>query len=427
MKRWELKDIEFLKRNYKKLSYLNISKRLNKSLNAIYWKTFELNLKKGRWNRNNRLSKNKVINLLIKQKVRLGKSPSIREIPISLKSACQRHFGNFNNAKKAAHLEIKDYIKTLSKKAYKPSEELAYITGLLLGDGSFRYQKSKERTSYVIIFGTKDKDLMDYFRNKFMIWSGFNPKVSMINSYYRKFPNGITSYCQKSYNTQISSKQMWAFLKKFKDNPLLCLSYFPKKYYRWLIKGLWDAEGCIRTTKTKSLRIHFSNSNMKIIELYIKILKNFDLPYSIHSNKNKTFNVDILKKSKMLRFIKLINGITIKRKTNKSLNKMVNNFENKNINFKDKVYSLVKKIPFGYISTYREVANALNTKAYRAVGNALNKNPYKNVPCHRIVGSNSHLTGFASGLKNKSKLLKKEGINIKNNKVLDIEKVFYKF
>lgn len=98
------------------------------------------------------------------------------------------------------------------------------------------------------------------------------------------------------------------------------------------------------------------------------------------------------------------------------------------MSFNEKVYKLCKRIPKGKISTYKEIANALNTKAYRAVGNALNKNPYApEVPCHRVIGSNGDLVGFASGLKNKSKLLKKEGINIKNNKVLDFEKVFYKF
>lgn len=97
------------------------------------------------------------------------------------------------------------------------------------------------------------------------------------------------------------------------------------------------------------------------------------------------------------------------------------------MNFNEKVYNLCKKIPKGKISTYGEIARKLNTKAYRAVGNALNKNPYKNVPCHRIVGNSSHLTGFASGLKNKAKLLEKEGIKIKNNKVINLEKVLFKF
>ncbi|MBU2634422.1 MAG: MGMT family protein [Nanoarchaeota archaeon] len=95
--------------------------------------------------------------------------------------------------------------------------------------------------------------------------------------------------------------------------------------------------------------------------------------------------------------------------------------------FSDKVYKVCKNIPKGKITTYKIVASRLNSKAYRAVGNALNKNPYKTVPCHRVINSQGHLHGFATGLKNKEKLLKKEGIKIKNNKVLNFKKHLYKF
>jgi|SRR3989344_5238587 len=98
------------------------------------------------------------------------------------------------------------------------------------------------------------------------------------------------------------------------------------------------------------------------------------------------------------------------------------------MSFNEEVYKLCKKIPKGKVSTYKEIGLALNSKAYRAVGNALNKNPHApEVPCHRVINSQGHLHGFASGLKNKRKLLEKEGIQIKNNKVLDFEKVFYRF
>lgn len=96
--------------------------------------------------------------------------------------------------------------------------------------------------------------------------------------------------------------------------------------------------------------------------------------------------------------------------------------------FNEKVYKLCRRIPKGKVSTYGEIARALNSKAYRAVGQALNKNPYAPfVACHRIVASNGNLHGFASGLENKRLLLEKEGIKIKNNKVLDFEKVLFKF
>ena len=87
-------------------------------------------------------------------------------------------------------------------------------------------------------------------------------------------------------------------------------------------------------------------------------------------------------------------------------------------NFNEKCYAILSKVPKGKVTTYKALAEALNTKAYRAVGNAMNKNPYApKVPCHRVVGSDGSMTGFASGIKNKIKMLKKEGIEIKNNKV----------
>jgi methylated-DNA-[protein]-cysteine S-methyltransferase len=94
--------------------------------------------------------------------------------------------------------------------------------------------------------------------------------------------------------------------------------------------------------------------------------------------------------------------------------------------FYEKCYNVLRRVPKGKITTYKEIARALNSGAYRAVGTAMNKNPYAPiVPCHRIINSNGKLGGFSSGLKNKIKLLKSEGIEIKNNKI-DLNKYFYK-
>jgi len=95
-------------------------------------------------------------------------------------------------------------------------------------------------------------------------------------------------------------------------------------------------------------------------------------------------------------------------------------------NFNEKCYSLLEKVPKGKVTTYKEIANALKTKAYRAVGNAMNKNPHKNVPCHRVVKSNGQVGGFASGTKKKNELLKKEGVRIVNGKI-NLNKYLYKF
>lgn len=78
----------------------------------------------------------------------------------------------------------------------------------------------------------------------------------------------------------------------------------------------------------------------------------------------------------------------------------------------------MRKVPKGKVTTYKALARALNTEAYRAVGNAMNKNPYApEVPCHRVVGSDGSLVGFASGLAAKTRMLQSEGIVVLKGKV----------
>lgn len=78
--------------------------------------------------------------------------------------------------------------------------------------------------------------------------------------------------------------------------------------------------------------------------------------------------------------------------------------------FQEKVYNIVKKIPKGQVSTYKEVARMIGKpKAYRAVGNALNKNPFEEVPCHRVIRSDGEVGGYAKGTKVKIQLLRREG------------------
>ncbi len=96
--------------------------------------------------------------------------------------------------------------------------------------------------------------------------------------------------------------------------------------------------------------------------------------------------------------------------------------------FSEKCYSLLRKVPKGKITTYKALAEKLGTKAYRAVGNAMNKNPYApRVPCHRVVKSNGEVGGFFSGTKKKIEMLRKEGIPIKEGKIIDFKSYLYKF
>ncbi|MGE3477567.1 MAG: methylated-DNA--[protein]-cysteine S-methyltransferase [Rhodospirillaceae bacterium] len=78
--------------------------------------------------------------------------------------------------------------------------------------------------------------------------------------------------------------------------------------------------------------------------------------------------------------------------------------------FQKQVWRALLTIPFGETRSYAEIAKAIKKpKAVRAVGAANGRNPMSIVaPCHRVIGSNGKLTGFAGGLAAKATLLKLE-------------------
>ena len=78
--------------------------------------------------------------------------------------------------------------------------------------------------------------------------------------------------------------------------------------------------------------------------------------------------------------------------------------------FQLRVWQALREIPYGQTRTYAEVAQAIGSpKAVRAVGLANSKNPISIlVPCHRVIGANGKLTGYAGGLQNKAMLLELE-------------------
>ncbi|MFQ3235452.1 MAG: methylated-DNA-[protein]-cysteine S-methyltransferase [Paraglaciecola sp.] len=78
--------------------------------------------------------------------------------------------------------------------------------------------------------------------------------------------------------------------------------------------------------------------------------------------------------------------------------------------FQQQVWQLLCDIPYGETVSYSTIARRLgNPKAGRAVGSANGKNPISIiVPCHRVIGANGTLTGYAAGLARKSQLLRLE-------------------
>lgn len=97
-------------------------------------------------------------------------------------------------------------------------------------------------------------------------------------------------------------------------------------------------------------------------------------------------------------------------------------------NFEKEVLSAVKKVPKGRVAIYKEIAKTIGRpKAVRAVGNTLNKNPEApKIPCHRVVKSNGSIGGYKGGVKEKIKLLYDEGVEVRNNKVVNFERISWR-
>ncbi len=81
--------------------------------------------------------------------------------------------------------------------------------------------------------------------------------------------------------------------------------------------------------------------------------------------------------------------------------------------FQQKVWQALRNIPCGKTYSYKQIAEQIGSpKASRAIGMANNKNPILLlIPCHRVIGANGKLIGFAAGLEMKKYLLTLEGIS----------------
>ena len=86
--------------------------------------------------------------------------------------------------------------------------------------------------------------------------------------------------------------------------------------------------------------------------------------------------------------------------------------------FRRRVWSLLCQIPYGQTTTYGELAKTIEAQtgksmSAQAVGGAVGHNPISIIiPCHRVVGSNGSLTGYAAGIDKKIQLLKLEGVDM---------------
>lgn len=97
-------------------------------------------------------------------------------------------------------------------------------------------------------------------------------------------------------------------------------------------------------------------------------------------------------------------------------------------NFNKLVYEITRLIPSGRVTSYGAIAKALGKSNYsRMVGHAIGVCGYEKppVPAQRVVNSQGQLTGDPAGIAARKKLLEKEGVTVKGDKVVNFRKVFW--
>ncbi|WP_040247157.1 MGMT family protein [Psychroserpens mesophilus] len=98
------------------------------------------------------------------------------------------------------------------------------------------------------------------------------------------------------------------------------------------------------------------------------------------------------------------------------------------LNFFDKVYDVVRQIPFGKVTSYGAIANYLGAKrSARMVGYAMNGSHGKDIPAHRVVNRKGLLTGkhHFEGTNLMQQLLENEGVVVIENQIQDFASVFW--
>ena len=99
------------------------------------------------------------------------------------------------------------------------------------------------------------------------------------------------------------------------------------------------------------------------------------------------------------------------------------------MNIEEKIYRKLLEVPEGNVTTYGDLAKAINLKnGQRFVGQIMKKNPFPViVPCHRVVKSDGTIGGYAYGTERKKHMLSKEGLEINNDRIFDFKKNLFHF
>ena len=243
----------------------------------------------------------------------VGYSVSAREAGVLLYQVSRYHFGSFNKAKQAAGLSIfPPKHHQVKRDCKKLSLDLAYILGVLYGDGHYRLVKTPERTSGSMQLKVKDLDFAKEFYDRLKRWSGVTAKFWKNDD---EFHVALYSVDAVRIVQAIKLTQILSSTKSIQAN---------------FIKGLYDSEGGVTGTNLKRRRfacrwIHFSNNNKEIIDTVRGILDNFDIKYKLKSRIHSGFGSTKLQYELLIfglfnfeKFYEKI-GFSIKRKQKKLL------------------------------------------------------------------------------------------------------------
>jgi len=265
-------------------------------------------------------TREKVITDLINLNKTLGHSPSTRETHPTLYQASRRNFGSFNQAKKEAGLKIfPQKHHYLRKGANILSNDLAYILGVIEGDGYCKKVKSPRRVSATIILKVKDFDFIQAFADAIRNWSGIEPRFGKDKErfFVALYSVDAVDIVQKLTLNRITKQE-----KSIKSN---------------FLRGLFDSDGGVAGFNLNRRRqaarwIHFSNSDKKLINIVDVLLKDFGIDCKIRSRVHSGFGstklqyeLFIYRLENFEKFYKHI-GFYIKRKNNRLL-EIINSYE----------------------------------------------------------------------------------------------------
>jgi hypothetical protein len=192
----------------------------------------------------------------------------------------------------------------------KPSKQLGYVVGVMLGDGSNVKRKSKVTggVSYMISLSTIDKDFAEEFKKNLESWSGITASMKKYPTPNRTFPNGITSKCKDHYCVYIVSKSFGEWLERFiKETDF---TKMPIDFKRSMGKGMFDSDGNILIRPGEN-RLTYTKKNKNVLDLFTNILSIFGIKHRITSDR--LFRCLIESKTESNKFMEEI-GCSIKRK-----------------------------------------------------------------------------------------------------------------